>query len=180
MDLIIVNGLPGTGKSTLAKKLADELSLPIIMKDGIKEFLFDALGTKDRAWSGELGKFSYKYLYELTDFMLENGHSVIIENAFERKYSKPAIQQIIEKNKPDNVYEIYCFTDATTRRNRYKERNESGNRHIGHVDHLNYLSDSDPEPTEKYAPLDVGALTKIDTTDFKNVKTMDILANIKS
>lgn len=48
ISLIIITGLPGTGKTTLGRKLAEEFRLPFISKDDIKEFLFDNLGWKDR------------------------------------------------------------------------------------------------------------------------------------
>lgn len=175
MDLIIVNGLPGTGKTSIAKEISLKLKLPLIMKDGIKEFLFDTLGVGDREWSTATGKLSYKYLYDLTDFMLSRGQSIIIENAFERQFSKPTLEEIIRKYDVDKIFEIYCCSDKETRRKRYKERNESGSRHKGHVDHLNYLSDSDPEPIEKYGPLDIGHLIRIDTTNFSIVNIDKII-----
>ena len=42
--LIIINGAPCTGKTTLGRKLAKQLCLPFLSKDGIKEVLFDTLG----------------------------------------------------------------------------------------------------------------------------------------
>ena len=41
--LIIVNGLPGTGKTTLARRLAADLGLPTFSRDGLYETLYDAL-----------------------------------------------------------------------------------------------------------------------------------------
>ena len=35
--LIIVNGLPGTGKTTLARRLAADLHLPVFSRDGMYE-----------------------------------------------------------------------------------------------------------------------------------------------
>ena len=52
--LIIIWGLPCTGKTTLGPWLAKELGLPFVHKDGIKESLFESLGWKDRAWSKQL------------------------------------------------------------------------------------------------------------------------------
>ena len=53
--LVVVAGPPGTGKTTLAAKIAEDFRLPLITKDGIKESLFDSLGTGDREWSRKLG-----------------------------------------------------------------------------------------------------------------------------
>jgi len=48
MKLIIINGLPGTGKTTIAKPMAEQLGFPLVSKDTIKEFLFDTIGVSDR------------------------------------------------------------------------------------------------------------------------------------
>lgn len=48
-QVILVNGLPATGKTTLARRIATDLRLPLLAKDAIKETLFDTLGWSDRA-----------------------------------------------------------------------------------------------------------------------------------
>ena len=65
MKIVIINGIPGTGKTTIAKPLADQLGFPLISKDTIKEFLFDTIGVGDREWSQMLGKASSEFLYSL-------------------------------------------------------------------------------------------------------------------
>ncbi|WP_425432548.1 AAA family ATPase [Hydrococcus rivularis] len=44
MLLILISGLPCTGKTTLARKIAQKLQLPLVCRDDIKESLFDSLG----------------------------------------------------------------------------------------------------------------------------------------
>lgn len=39
--IILITGLPCTGKTTLGYKLAKRYSLPFVHKDGIKELLFE-------------------------------------------------------------------------------------------------------------------------------------------
>ena len=60
--LLLVSGPPVAGKTTLARRLAAEFGLPLINKDGIKELLFDTVGTHDYAWSQNLGRASIALL----------------------------------------------------------------------------------------------------------------------
>ena len=46
--VVVVNGLPGVGKTSLASKIATQLSWPLLTKDMIKESLFDSIGWGDR------------------------------------------------------------------------------------------------------------------------------------
>lgn len=57
--LILVTGLPGTGKSTLARVLARHFAVPLIGKDAIKEPLFDVIGALDRHDSRRLSDASF-------------------------------------------------------------------------------------------------------------------------
>jgi predicted kinase len=43
-SFILVSGAPGSGKTTLARKLAEAIGFEMISKDAIKEALFDVLG----------------------------------------------------------------------------------------------------------------------------------------
>ena len=54
--IVIVTGPPASGKSTLALRLADDLALPSITKDGIKETLLDAAGEVGVEESKRLGR----------------------------------------------------------------------------------------------------------------------------
>jgi len=55
---VAISGLPGSGKTTLARRLAAALNLPLIDKDDILERLFDLKGTGDSAWRRALSRES--------------------------------------------------------------------------------------------------------------------------
>jgi adenylate kinase family enzyme len=64
---VIVTGVPGSGKTTLATALAVRLEVAYLGKDTIKEALWDALGPGDFAWSTALGRASVTALRALAD-----------------------------------------------------------------------------------------------------------------
>ena len=59
---VVVSGLPGSGKSVLARRLAPLLNLPVIDKDDILERLFEAKGVRDAASRRALSRESDEIL----------------------------------------------------------------------------------------------------------------------
>jgi predicted kinase len=65
--LIIVTGRPASGKTTLARWLAQEIHLPVVSKDSIREVLFERLGWKDRPWAQLLGRVSIDLMFHFAE-----------------------------------------------------------------------------------------------------------------
>jgi gluconate kinase len=57
-QFVVVTGLPGSGKSCLAKRIAPLLGLDVIDKDDILEDLFRSKGIGDEAWRRTLSRES--------------------------------------------------------------------------------------------------------------------------
>jgi predicted kinase len=127
--LVVVTGPPASGKSGLADDLSEALRLPLLTKDGIKEALFDALGTGDRDWSKRLGEATWSVIFHVVDGMLRGGSSLVVEGNFEATYANPRFADL----PPFRAVQVYCTAPAGTLLERFRERSQEGRRHPGHA-----------------------------------------------
>lgn len=178
--IIIVTGRPAAGKSTLAKWLSQELKLPLVSKDSIREELFDRLGWKDRKWAQELGKASVDMMFYFARAELEVGYSIIMDNAFYSPISNPRFQALKEQYLAESI-QIVCDSDRETLFQRFKSRADTGNRHPGHGDY-DVLEELYMNLADTSSPiLDIGgSVIEVDTTDFAKVDYQEILKQVKA
>jgi cytidylate kinase len=176
---IIISGPPGSGKTTLGKKIAKHLELPYLSKDTIKESLFDTLGWNDREWSKKIGIASINLLYKYLESNLDAKNPVVIENAFITKYEKPKLFNIIQKFDSDCI-EVYCFAEKELLLKRFENRVKSGTRHIGHIDN-NVINELKERLDYKaYDKLDLNDnVILVDTTNFHKISIESITRQIK-
>ena len=167
--LVIVSGAPGTGKTTLAMRLASSLRIPYLGKDFIKESLFDSLGVRDREWSMKLGIASIELLFKLIESHLEVGQSLVAESNFRRDYDVPRFNGLSEKYDL-KIVEIHCATETQVLRTRLERRDRLGDRHAGH-ETANMLDEIDRLIADgTFGPLAVSdAVLQVDMTDFDTV-----------
>ena len=178
--LIIITGPPCTGKTTLGRKLAAELHLPFISKDGIKETLFESLGWRDREWSKKLGRASISLLYYFIETQLKAERSFIVESNFKAEFANLEFLELKQKYKFE-PFQILCKTDGKVLFQRFKERSESGERHPGHIDHLNYDEFQETLFAGRQEALDIGGeIFEVDTIDFQQIDYKGLFQAIMS
>ncbi len=79
--VVLVNGVPASGKSTVARAISRAGNWPLLTLDTIKEALFAHLGTGDRDYNRLLGRASYQAMFDLTaDF--PDGATVVMDAWF--------------------------------------------------------------------------------------------------
>lgn len=146
-SIVIVGGLPCSGKSSLATLLQARLGWPLLAKDVIKETLFDALACGDREWSRRLSHASYALLYVQLAQMLRTGVDCIVEGNFR---SEQALR-LREMLAADRCIQVLCKADGAVLLARFAARARSANRHPGHMD-LESLDELAPELSMGRAP----------------------------
>lgn len=176
--LVIISGPPCAGKTTLARRIAQEFRLPLIAKDDIKESLFDSLGWRDREWSKKLGSATFDLLFYFAEMQLAAKRSFVIEANFAAEFHTKKFRALQAKCNFIPL-QIVCHANPETLAQRFRTRWESGVRHRGHVDNEIDAQELDTILKRTIKPLDIGGeVIEIDTTDFDKVDYIGLLAEI--
>ena len=180
-NIVVITGPPGAGKTTLARKISEALSLPLLVKDDIKDVVFDGLGWSDREWSKRVGGTSFEVMYRLLEVQLASRVSVVVETAFVPNIDGPRLREL-QKKFPFNPIQIVVTANFEVLFDRFSERATSGDRHPGHVDETvnrdSFLKRFSEMPYTAL-PID-GTVIEVDSTDFGRLDVDEIVGRLKS
>jgi predicted kinase len=153
---VVVSGLPGSGKSTVARPLAATLALPLLARDAIKESLWDSLGGGDIAWSRKLGAASAETFWRLAH---DANGAAVLDNFVHRAFAHRL------ESLPGPFVEVHCACPPELARDRYLNRQ----RHPCHYD-LTYGAEMyDQWLRTDAGPLALGPVLSVDTSDVVDI-----------
>jgi len=155
--LLVVSGLPASGKTHLATSLAEALRWPLATKDEYKQILYDHLPNVTRAQAGPL---SFSLMWHVTSVILAAGASVIVETHFYRPQSEVHLRDLTRTHQA-RLAQVFCEAPLSELKRRHAARVASGNR-----PHIDQPFDHEALPPEAcWAPLALDApLLRLDTT----------------
>jgi predicted kinase len=133
--LVLISGMPATGKSTIAVDLAGHLGWPVFTKDTFKELLFDVAGydeaTFDDIESERMGAQSIALLLTIAESLVNAHVNVVLEANFRADLTADQMQPFLEQA---DVRHVYCALDPDRIVERYAKRLEQDERHPVHGD----------------------------------------------
>jgi len=153
-SLILVNGLPGSGKTTLSRQLGGILQLPVISKDVLKEALADIAGGS--VSGGRLGQIASDTMWQLAAAV---PGAVVVESWWYRPRDLEHARRGAALSGAPAITEVWCEVRAETARARYEQR-------VRHSIHTMDPATADAtwaEWSERGAPLDLGTTVRVDT-----------------
>lgn len=179
-SIIVVQGSPAVGKTTIARKLAGDLGIGVIGKDDIKELLYDRMGLpENRDVSRVYGTVTMAMLFMIADQMTGLGKSFIIESAFHKEFAEADLK-ILQSKHNVKIMQVFCYADPQTQLDRYNARIKDGTRHKGHPDNLDKTIDVFIEYQASYQKLNIDPTFELDTTDFERLNYETLLRDVSA
>ena len=192
MDLIVIAGMPATGKTTIANQIREKFGYPVFEKDYIKEAIFDIIGFECYAEKRRDDKAATEILLRITESQLAAGASLIVVNNFDTEENEK-LNSLVEFYKP-NCITLFVDGNEEVLYNRYVERDRQHLRHIGHVVQEHYPLHEGDSPDYTMTPEEFnlkfvqrgmkhfhipGARLDIDATDFTTIDINKIISFIR-
>jgi predicted NBD/HSP70 family sugar kinase len=154
--VILVNGIPASGKSTLARALAQHFSLPYLSLDGIKEPFMAQLDNVDRELNRRLGYAAYQAIWSMVAQAPQR--CIYVIDAWYGFQPRELLRQYLREAGVTQVLEVWNQISAKLAAERYAAR--LGQRSAGHPG-AEYL----PELralAERAIPMAIGPVIRVD------------------
>lgn len=124
---VVVTGALGSGKTTLARQLAEHLRATLLSKDLLKESMYEPLGLTTDRRSLRASGAAMRLIYDLA----ATSHAPLVLEANWKDLDIPQLQSI---GRP--LVQVFCDAPTEILRRRVRDRVRTGERHPVHRDRL--------------------------------------------
>jgi predicted kinase len=152
-EIVLVNGFPGSGKTTVGALLATHMCAPFLSKDRVKEALADALDCPELR--ATLGMTAMETIWSLAAHVRER---VIIDSWWFRPRDFEHAISGLRKCGASSVVEVWCDVPIALAQDRYRQRI----RHDVHQDTREMLKEWAQWESEG-RPLGIGPVIRLDS-----------------
>jgi predicted kinase len=162
--LVIITGMPASGKTTLAHQLSKETRLPLLSRDELKEGYINTAGISHNEVHNSVAIHIYKSFFETAELLLSKEISIIVEAAFQDKLWRPKLTALSSKAA---IKIIICKIDPRLANERFTNRlsNDPGREKYHGDNSFNSLQKNNAW-AEKYDPVKMDVPTlEVDTTE---------------
>lgn len=165
----------------LARRLASDLRLPVLHRDGVAEALFDGLDCATYGRPAMIGPASFHLLHHFAAALLTAGQSLIIEGCFYNAELATAEFLALQQAHNFEPLQIQCCADGNVLLERFLARANTPDRHIYHRD-LDFAEHNRDVITQgRFANLELGGqVIEIDTTDVHGYDYAGLLERVRS
>ena len=161
--LVMVNGVPASGKSRVAAALSDASGWPVYALDTVKDPFLSEIGGVDRAFNRVLGRASYRAIFALIAAGPPDMTAIV--DAWFGFQPRDLLQSLLAEAGIGEVSELFCHAPPGLIAERYRTR--AGGRPSGHpgpeyADELRALA-------ERARPMGLGPVHEVDTSGPLNI-----------